>query len=211
LIKNISYSLKISIIFIIIASVFLIPSTRGQVPPKVSLVLTTGGLGDLSFNDVAYKGLKQANDTFTLGITDADWAEPSDIQEITDIIDIFSQDGSYDLIISLTFASIDGVNNSAPVYSDQNYAIIDAIVDYPNVASIIFKEEEGSFLAGLMAGMTTTTNKIAFLGGLNLPIIDKFRAGFEQGVKTINPEAEYLLHFHLILVIHGGILQEVDL
>jgi basic membrane protein A len=70
------------------------------------------------------------------------------------------------------------------------FAIIDMVVNLPNVQSVVFKEHEGSFLVGMMAAMASKTGKVGFVGGMDIPLIRKFQCGYEQGAKYANPKAE---------------------
>lgn len=151
---------------------------------KIAIVFSTGGLGDLSFNDAANVGLiaaKAANS----GITTAQ-VEPSDVAGITSAIESFAADGTYDLVIGIGFTATDGITASATAHTDVNFMIIDSVVELPNVASVTFAEHEGSFLAGAMAAMVSQTGDIAFLGGLDIPLINKFLAGYRQGARYID-------------------------
>jgi basic membrane protein A len=77
----------------------------------------------------------------------------------------------------------------AQKYPECRFAIIDSVVDLPNVQSLSFQDEEGAFLMGIIAGKTTRTNKIGFIGGQDIPLIKRFEAGFAAGVKAVNPRA----------------------
>jgi basic membrane protein A len=174
--------------------IFLVPAgpvSAAPIPqPKIAFVFSTGGLGDKSFNDAGFDGLALANSTYNLGITEADYAEPKDVPEISDLVEQYADDGTYDLILTIGFSSADAVNASALAHPDQNFVIIDMVLGLPNVASVTFAEQEGSFLAGVMAAMTTTKDKIGFLGGEEISLIKKFEAGFQQGVYAIDPNIE---------------------
>lgn len=188
--------LPLTILSLISLSFVLNPVTDAQIAkPKVGFVFAIGGLGDQSFNDAALTGLLVANNTYDLGITEADYAEPADIPEITDLLQQFANTGAYDLLFSLGYGAVNAVNATAFDYPSQKFVIIDQVIGLPNVASVVFKEEEGSFLAGVMAAMTTTTNIVAFLGGEESTLIRKFEAGFQQGVHTINENIEILTKY----------------
>lgn len=77
-------------------------------------------------------------------------------------------------------------------YPDKKFVIIDSVVDLPNVASVIFKDEESSFLAGAMAAMVSQSKKLGFMGNLDIPLINKFRSGYEQGARFIIPDIELI-------------------
>lgn len=151
---------------------------------KIAIVFSTGGLGDLSFNDAANVGLIAAK-VANSGITTSQ-VEPTDVASITSAIESFAADGSYDLVIGIGFTATDGITASATAHTDVNFMIVDSVVDLPNVASVVFAEHEGSFLAGAMAAMVSETGDIAFLGGLDIPLINKFLAGYRQGARYID-------------------------
>jgi basic membrane protein A len=180
----------LSIGFLIIASIGLflsaVPVTAQTVDANIAVVFSTGGLGDKSFNDAAYAGLIAADDEYNLNY---DYVEPADVNEINQAILDYAADTDtdWDLIIAIGFSSFEGVNATATEYPDKNFVIIDSVVELDNVASVVFKEQEGSFLVGALAGMVTQTNKLGFLGGLDIPLINRFGAGFEHGARYINP------------------------
>ena len=178
-----------SLLFVsILASVAPVTSVTlvGASDVKVAVVFSTGGLGDKSFNDAANLGLQNAITKYNLTSDQYATTEPSDVAEINTAIETYAADGSYDLIIAIGFSSAGGVNESALAHKDQKFMIVDSVVDLPNVASVVFKEHEGSFLAGAMAAMVSQTGKLGFLGGLDIPLINKFLAGYQQGAKYIN-------------------------
>lgn len=159
----------------------------------VAIVFSTGGLGDKSFNDAAFKGAQEANDTSKVDIV---YAVPKTVQDINTYIDKFASEGTYDLIIAIGFSSAGGVNASSLKYPNQKFAIIDDnSINRSNVADITFKEQEGSFLVGAMAAMTSQTGTIGFLGGLDIPLINKFRSGYEQGAHYINPNVTVISQY----------------
>ena len=99
-------------------------------------------------------------------------------------------EAGYNPIIAIGFAYGVALGKVAPEYPDTNFAIIDdaSLADAPNVASLVFAEEQGSFLVGSIAAQASKTGTIGFMGGVNVPLIQKFQAGFEQGAKAINPD-----------------------
>lgn len=111
-----------------------------------------------------------------------------ELTDVTTNIETFASSfNPYDLIIGIGFSALDGIDASARAHTNRNFMIIDDTIDLPNVWSITFKEHEGSFLAGAMAAMVSKSNDIAFLGGLDIPLINRFLAGYEHGARTINP------------------------
>ena len=103
--------------------------------------------------------------------------------------------GGYDLIFGIGYLMEDAVKKVANANPKTNFAIVDDVIDAPNVTSITFKEEQGSFLVGVVAGLTTKSNKIGFVGGEKSALIKKFENGFKAGVKTVNPDAEVLVQY----------------
>ncbi|EQB90041.1 basic membrane protein A [Clostridium punense] len=151
----------------------------------VGLSTDEGGLNDKSFNQSADAGVKKAQQDFKLKYTPIESQKKEDYQpNLQSLID----DGS-NLVIAVGFQMDDATKAVADNNKDAKIAIIDSIVDKPNVASITFKEHEGSFLMGVIAGKTTKTNKIGFIGGKDFDTINKFEAGFAAGVKAVNPKA----------------------
>lgn len=158
-------------------------------PQKVGLVLATGGLGDKSFNDISYAGCVRAQDD--LGV-EFDYVEPTSIAEYESYQRDFAMSGEYMLIICIGFDQADALATVAAEYPDQNFAIVDMVVDAPNVASLTFAANEGSFLLGVVAGLTTETGKVGFVGGMDIPLIRDFFEGYEAGALWANPEVEVL-------------------
>jgi len=166
--------------------------TETAAPPpakkvRVGLIISIGGLGDKGFNDASYAGVVESKDK--LGI-EFDLVQPRAVAEFEGLIRDFARTGKYDLIISVGFYQVDPLNIVAQEFPDQKFAIIDAVVDQPNVASIIYEEHEGAFLVGVVAGMMTKTNKVGFVGGLDIPLIKYRFVGWAEGVKWVNPNAE---------------------
>jgi basic membrane protein A len=151
---------------------------------KVGLVLSTGGLGDKSFNDSAYAGLKEAEEKLGVQIK---YVEPANVSEFDTFLREFAE-ANYDLIIGIGFQMKDSVVKIASEYPDNNFVMVDEPIDMPNVISATFNEPEGSFLAGALAGMMTKTNRVGFIGGIEVPLIQKFGDGFMAGAKYVNPE-----------------------
>ncbi len=154
-------------------------------PKKVGLILATGGLGDKSFNDISYAGCQKAKDE--LGV-DFDYVETTAIAEYEGYQRDFAKSGDYIIIICIGFDQADALTTVAAEYPDQNFALVDMVVDNPNVASLTFRANEGSFLVGVVAGMITETGKVGFVGGMDIPLIRDFFEGYEAGAKWANPD-----------------------
>ena len=158
---------------------------------KVGMITDVAGLGDQSFNDSAYQGLKQAEDQLGVGVQVLQSNAMTDYEpNLANLADL-----GHKIIFSIGFLTTDAVKEVAPLYPDTYFCLVDGIVDAPNVVSCTFKEEEGSFLAGALAGMMTKTNKVGFLGGMNVPLIQKFETGYKAGVASVNPKATVLVKY----------------
>ncbi len=158
---------------------------------KVAVVYSTGGLGDNSYNDATKRGLDRAKEE--LGIDYAGYEPKDPNTEAENKLREFAESGEYSLIIATGFTMKDAVVNVAKDFPEQKFLITDErITDMPNVASLTFKEQEGSFLAGALAAMMSKTGTVGYVGGAEAPVIQKFEIGFEQGAKYVNPQIKFL-------------------
>jgi len=154
---------------------------------KVGLVFDTTGRGDKSFNDSAAAGLDQAVDEF--GVEAKDLTPSAGGENREELLRLLTSDG-YQLIFAIGFLFGDSVTAVAAENPDTTYAIVDSVVESPNVVSLTFAEEQGSFLVGAAAALKSETGKIGFIGGVNTELIHKFEAGFVAGAKEINPDIQ---------------------
>ena len=168
-------------------------------PNSVAIVFATGGLGDKSFNDGCKRGADNAKADFAMNFT---YAEPTAISEYEGYIRGFAAhvlyNDPYKLIICIGFDQADALMKVAKEYPTQHFAIVDMFIDpgnYTNVASLLFNENEGSALVGAMAGMMTTTNKVGFVGGMDIPLINKFAGGFVWGANRTNPGVNFTIAY----------------
>ena len=156
----------------------------------VGMVTDIGGIDDKSFNQTCWKGLQDFGKknnlkqgaggyTYLQSKSDADYS--------TNLNTLVHQ--GFNLIYGIGFLMQDDVDKVAKQQKNAHFGIIDAEVKEPNVASILFKENESSFLAGVVAGMVTKSNKIGFIGGMESAVIERFESGFVAGVKASNPNA----------------------
>lgn len=151
----------------------------------IGLSTDEGGINDKSFNQTADDGVKRAEKEFGLKYKYLEAQKKEDYEpNLQGLID----EGA-DLTFAIGFQLEEAVKNIAENNSDSKLCIVDGVVDAPNVLSITFKEEEGSFLMGVIAGLTTKTNKVGFIGGKDFETINKFEVGFAAGVAAVNPEA----------------------
>src|SRR5262249_55810236 len=138
--------------------------------PRVGIVFDIGGKDDKSFNAAAWEGVKRARDELGIFLRDVEPGGPTSIEPL---MRAFAERG-YDLIVGVGFAQAPIMDEVARDYPNLKFAIIDGFIELPNVASLNFKEHEGSFLVGMIAARTTKTGKIGFVGGMDIPLIHKF-------------------------------------
>ncbi|RHW32770.1 BMP family ABC transporter substrate-binding protein [Lysinibacillus yapensis] len=158
---------------------------------KVGIMLSDNGLGDQSFSDMGFAGLEKARDE--LGIS-FDYRELQDSETYEQGLEELVEQGN-DLIIGLGFSIQEALETAAQKYPEVSFLLIDSKSDLPNVYNITFKEEEGSFLVGVIAGMKTQSNVVGFVGGEDVELIHKFENGFVDGVKAVNPDAKILTEY----------------
>jgi basic membrane protein A len=163
--------------------------------PKIGLAFDVGGVGDQSFNDSAYAGLKRAVDELDATCEDLEaQAGESDADREQRLVEL--AEAGFDTVIAVGFIYSTSVYTVAPDYPDVNFGIIDGFnptksqEDLPNVANINFAANEGSFLVGVAAALTTKTDNVGFLGGVDGPLIQGFEAGYVAGVEAVDPSIE---------------------
>ncbi|MBD8840249.1 MULTISPECIES: BMP family lipoprotein [Paenibacillus] len=165
--------------------------TEAKSDLKIGMVTDVGGVNDKSFNQSAWEAL-QATETET-GVAVKYLQSKSDEEYIPNLNEFVK--GGYDLTWGIGFQLADAIKTVAEQNPDSKLAIIDSVVDAPNVKSVTFAEEEGSYLVGVVAGLTTKSNKIGFVGGMESPLIKKFEVGFREGVKAVNPDAQFISNY----------------
>lgn len=159
----------------------------------VGLVFDVGGLGDKSFNDAAHRGLVKAEAELGIGFR---YVEPGDGSDRESALRQLASQGNA-LVIGVGFIFSDDIRKLAEEFPDTNFACIDysatpgqAIPS--NLTGLRFREHEGSFLVGAIAGLTSKTDAVGFVGGMDIPLIHKFEAGYRAGVKHVCPACEVL-------------------
>jgi len=157
---------------------------------KVGMAYDVGGRGDQSFNDSAAAGLDQAVEEFGIESQESE-AEDGEAESAREERLRTFADAGYDPIIAVGFAYAASIAKVSEEYPDVNFAIIDdSSVEADNVASLVFAEEQGSFLVGAAAALKTETDQIGFVGGVETPLIQKFEAGYVAGAEAVNPDIE---------------------
>lgn len=150
---------------------------------KIGIMLSDVGLGDQSFSDAAFNGLIKARDELGIRFDYRELKESETYENgLTELVE-----ADHDIIVGLGFMVQEDLEKVAQKYPEQQFILIDAVSELKNVTSITFKEDQGSFLAGVVAALTTKSNKLGFIGGDDVPLINKFENGFVEGAKSINP------------------------
>ncbi|MEA2176631.1 MAG: basic rane protein [Blastocatellia bacterium] len=157
----------------------------------VGIVFDIGGKDDRSFNAAAWEGVKRARKDFPIVLRDV---EPGDPTSIEPAMRAFAERG-YDLIIGVGFAQTPIMEEVAKDYPNINFAIIDGVSKLPNVASLIFKEHQGSYLVGMIAAKSSKSGTIGFIGGMDIPLIHKFETGYEEGARAVNPNIRIIPNY----------------
>lgn len=155
---------------------------------NVGVVFDSGGRGDKSFNDSAYRGTEMATKDMDIDVKPVDSRAEKDYE--TNLTTL--AEAGQDIVFAIGINQKKALETVAPKYPNVKFAIVDAVVNAPNVRSLVFAEQEGSFLAGYVAGLKSKTGKIGFVGGQQIPLIKKFEAGYIAGAKTANPKIEVL-------------------
>jgi basic membrane protein A and related proteins len=151
-----------------------------------SIVFDMGGKFDKSFNEAAYNGAERFKRE--TGIAYRDFEVTSEAQREQALRNMARRGGT--IVVGIGFAQASGMEKVAGEFPNIKFAIIDAVVNKPNVQSIVFKEHEGSFLVGMAAALASKSGKLGFVGGMDIPLIRKFAIGYEEGAKYVNPRIE---------------------
>jgi basic membrane protein A len=161
-------------------------STKSEKVLKVGLAYDIGGRGDQSFNDLAATGLDKVRKDLKVETKElAANAGETDADKQTRL-ELLAK-GGYNPIIAVGFAYATALGKVAPAYPDTKFAIIDGVVDAPNVTGLTFAAEQGSFLVGAAAALKTKSKNVGYIGGCLVPLLQAFQAGFAAGVKQVDP------------------------
>lgn len=158
---------------------------------RVGMVFDAGGKFDKSFNQSAYEGAMRASKQ--LGVQVKDF-EPSDPSQVIQGIRSFANEG-FDLIIGIGFANNASISQVASQNPDLAFGLVDDVSKTKNVASLVFSEQEGSYLVGYLAALNSSTGVVGFMGGMDVPLIHKFEAGYRAGAKAANPKVTVVTQY----------------
>ena len=157
----------------------------------VGIVFDIGGKDDRSFNAAAWQGVQRAAKDLPIVLRDI---EPGTPNAIEPAMRAFAE-RHFDLIIGVGFAQAPIMELVAKDYPNIHFAIIDGVSQLPNVASLVFKEHEGSYLVGILAAKASRTGTIGFLGGMDIGLIHRFEKGYEEGAKSVNPNIRVIQNY----------------
>lgn len=159
---------------------------------KIGLATDEGGLNDKSFNQASDEGIKKAEKELkNIEYKPIESKKKDEYQANLQAL----VDSDAELIFGVGYQMEDDVKTISEKYPDKKFAIIDSVVDAKNVVSLNFKEQEGSFLMGVIAGKTTKSNKIGFIGGKDFEVINRFAAGYIAGAKTVNKDIKVIVKY----------------
>jgi basic membrane protein A len=151
-----------------------------------AVVFDMGGKFDKSFNEAAFRGMEKWKKDTGQNYLSFEIANESQREQA---LRRMAEKGASP-IIGIGFGQASSIEKIAKEFPKLKFAIIDMVVNQPNVQSVVFKEQEGSFLVGVMAAIASKSGKVGFVGGMDIPLIRKFQCGYEQGAKYANPKAE---------------------
>jgi basic membrane protein A len=165
---------------------------------KVGIVFDIGGKNDRSFNAAAWEGVKRAQKDLDITLRDV---EPGNPMSIEPAMRAFAE-RDFDLIIGVGFAQGPIMQRVAKDFPNIKFAIVDGVIfeddgktPLKNVASLVFREHEGSYLVGMIAAAKSQTGAIGFLGGMDIPLIKRFEKGYEEGARAVNPNIKFYTNF----------------
>ncbi|GAA3792443.1 BMP family protein [Streptomyces phyllanthi] len=170
----------------------------------LAIAYDVGGKGDQSFNDAAYAGLERAEQEFGYETADVEPTEgETDADKTQRLVSLAKQ--GHNPVIGVGYAYATAVKEAAATYPDTTFGIVDdSTIDADNVADLVFSEEQASYLAGVAAAKSTKSDVVGFVGGVDIPLIHKFEAGFRQGVEDTDPKVKVLSQYLTQTAEEGG-------
>ncbi|MCG8693549.1 MAG: BMP family ABC transporter substrate-binding protein, partial [Minwuiales bacterium] len=173
---------------IVAAAVALSATATTAADIKPAVVFDMGGKFDKSFNEGVFNGVEKFREETGIAYREFEVTNASQREQA---MRNMARRGS-DPIVGVGFAQAPAVEKVAKEYPDLRFAIIDMVVDLPNVQSIVFKEQGGSFLVGVLAAMAAESGQVGFVGGMGVPLLRRFACGYVGGAKAANPDATVL-------------------
>lgn len=195
----------VSLILLVLAASILVASCGSPADAKregcnirVGIVFDIGGKNDRSFNAAAWEGVRRAEKDLNICLYDVEPGNPTSIEPA---MRAFAE-RNFDLIVGVGFAQGPILKRVADDYPDIKFAIVDGVIleddgktPKQNVASLVFREHEGSFLVGMIAAAKSKTGILGFVGGMDIPLIHRFAKGYEEGAKYYNPKAQIITNY----------------
>ncbi|MDX3516565.1 BMP family ABC transporter substrate-binding protein [Streptomyces scabiei] len=170
----------------------------------LAIAYDVGGKGDQSFNDAAFAGLEKAKKEFGYDTQDIEPTEGETDADKEQRLASLAKQG-YNPVVGVGYAYATAVKAAAEQFPDTTFGIVDdSTVQLDNVADLVFSEEQASYLAGVAAARSTKTKTVGFVGGVDIPLIHKFQAGFAQGVKDTDPKVKVLTQYLTQTAEEGG-------
>ncbi|MEN9834770.1 MAG: hypothetical protein RL011_963 [Pseudomonadota bacterium] len=158
---------------------------------RVAVLLDKGGKDDKSFNAAAFKGTQEAVKKLGVKVKVLEGRDDNSAEPM--LRSLASK--RFDLIFAIGFSQAEAVKKVAAQFPDRHFVLVDSEIQAPNVASVLFQEHEIGYLVGAMAGLTTKSGKVGFIGGMDIPLIRRFLMGYEAGVKSQRPKDKITINF----------------
>lgn len=174
-----------------------VDAARDGCSKKVGIVFDIGGKNDRSFNAAAWEGVQRAEKEMNICLYDIEPGNPTSIEPA---MRAFAE-RNFDLVIGVGFAQGPIMQKVAKDYPNINFGIVDGVIEdenkkpFPNVASLVFREHEGSYLVGIIAASKSKTGVLGFLGGMDIPLIYRFNIGYIEGAKSVNPNIRVVTNY----------------
>ena len=172
----------------IFGAVAAVALSAGTALADPGLIIDLGGKFDKSFNEAAFNGATRWAEENGASYKETELQSEAQREQS---MRRMAESGANPVVV-LGFANASTLEKVAPDYPDTKFAIVDMVVDQPNVSSIVFTEHEGSFLVGMAAAMASESGKVSFVGGMDIPLIRRFACGYAQGVKAVNPDIDVI-------------------
>ena len=195
---------KITIFLLVCVSLFVsscetqTKASKNGCATNVGIVFDIGGKNDRSFNAAAWEGVQRAERDLNICLYDVEPGNPTSIEPA---MRAFAEK-NFDLIIGIGFAQGPIMQKVANDYPNIKFAIVDGVIfeadgktPKSNVASLVFREHEGSYLVGMIAAEKSKTGVLGFVGGMDIPLIHRFAKGYEEGAKAVNPDAKVIVNY----------------
>lgn len=197
--QNLSFSILFVAVAMLVSSCALRnEAAREGCRGKIGIVFDIGGKNDRSFNAAAWEGVQRAERELGICLYDVEPGNPTSIEPA---MRSFAEK-DFDLVIGVGFAQGPIMQKVAFDYPNVKFAIVDGVIfeadgktPRSNVASLVFREHEGSYLVGMIAAAKSRTGVLGFLGGMDIPLIHRFNKGYEEGAKAVNPNIRVVTNY----------------